>query len=373
MATEPIYRIVLTGGPCGGKTTSTAHITERLEALGFKVFVVPEAATLLATGGIDLYGLSEEDLIRVETNVLRLIFSLEDAFVDLARCSNKPTVILCDRGTMDVSAYMPAPSFHAMLDEHSWTLVGLRDRRYEAVIHLVTAADGAEDFYTTENNVARTEPPEVARDLDRKVLDAWVGHPHLRVIDNSTDFAGKIRRVVGSVCRMVGVPEPEEKERKFLVRAAPELREMPVRCEEFEIEQTYLQSPQGVESRVRRRGQRGSFSYNQTTKKPRSETGGQRIEIERQISAREFLALLDQGDPTRQTVRKRRRCFVWNQHYFELDTFVSPQPGLMLLEAEMDPGQTRLDLPPFIEIEREVTGNRAFYNAEIALLPDPGP
>jgi chromosome condensin MukBEF complex kleisin-like MukF subunit len=38
----------------------------------------------------------------------------------------------------------------------------LRDNRYEAVIHLVTAADGAEKFYDSLSNEARYETPEEA-------------------------------------------------------------------------------------------------------------------------------------------------------------------------------------------------------------------
>jgi hypothetical protein len=60
----------------------------------------------------------------------------------------------------------------------------LRDRRYEAVIHLETAANGAEKFYTGENNQARYESAEEARSLDRKLQDAWTGHPSFFVIDN---------------------------------------------------------------------------------------------------------------------------------------------------------------------------------------------
>ena len=46
--------------------------------------------------------------------------------------------------------------------------------RYDAVIHLVSAAIGAEEFYTTENNEVRHETPEQAADLDRKVETASV-------------------------------------------------------------------------------------------------------------------------------------------------------------------------------------------------------
>lgn len=45
------------------------------------------------------------------------------------------------------------------------------------VVHLVTAADGAEQHYTTVNNSIRTETPEEARILDKKTLDAWNDHP----------------------------------------------------------------------------------------------------------------------------------------------------------------------------------------------------
>ena len=46
-----LYRIVLTGGPCAGKTTALADIKARLQSLGFAVLCVPEVATLLFGGG----------------------------------------------------------------------------------------------------------------------------------------------------------------------------------------------------------------------------------------------------------------------------------------------------------------------------------
>ena len=58
---------------------------------------------------------------------------------------------------MDGSAYTDDNVWQALLDETGWNHIQLRDRRYEAVIHMVTAADGAEKFYTDENNQARYE------------------------------------------------------------------------------------------------------------------------------------------------------------------------------------------------------------------------
>ena len=46
-----VHRIVITGGPCAGKTTAMAKLSLRLQNMGFDVFVVPEVATLTITGG----------------------------------------------------------------------------------------------------------------------------------------------------------------------------------------------------------------------------------------------------------------------------------------------------------------------------------
>ncbi len=360
----PLYRIVLTGGPCGGKSTALAHITERLQNFRFNVYCVPEAATLLIMGGAKPFTMPPEQAFHFQEALMGVLFSLEDALVAIARASGKPSVVVCDRGAMDASAYMEPNAWAALLDSHGWTTVDLRDRRYEAVIHLATAAEGAEQHYTTANNAARTETPEQARRLDARIRDAWIGHPHLRVIDNSTDFPGKVARAVAAVCGVTGVPEPRARERKFLVRTAPEESDFPVRSVVVEIEQTYLVSPDGGEARVRKRSQQGSSTYTLTTKRPAGV--GERVEVERMISGREYLSLLRQADPACVPVRKRRRVFLWNGNYFELDTFVSPAAGFSVLEVELDDLAAPVELPPFLDIGPELTGDERYSNRGIA-------
>ena len=60
--TRRIHKLVLTGGPCGGKTTGQAHLATFFESLGWKVFRVPETATVLMSGGISFGELSEEQV-----------------------------------------------------------------------------------------------------------------------------------------------------------------------------------------------------------------------------------------------------------------------------------------------------------------------
>ena len=88
---------------------------------------------------------------------------------------------------------------------------------------MVTAADGAAQFYTGLNNEARYETVEEAIALDKKLVNAWVGHPHLSIIDNldQNGFKGKIDRCVDAVCKIIGLPTPQTHHKKFLLITLP--------------------------------------------------------------------------------------------------------------------------------------------------------
>lgn len=75
---------------------------------------------------------------------------------------------------------------------------------------MVTAADGAEKFYSSENNEARYETVEEAIKLDKKLINAWVGHPHFSIIENlkGMGFQNKVDRCVASVFTVIGLPTP---------------------------------------------------------------------------------------------------------------------------------------------------------------------
>ena len=64
--------MVLTGGPCGGKTTGQAKLATFFENLGWKVFRVPETATVLMSGGIAFGELNEEQIFDFQVKKLLL-------------------------------------------------------------------------------------------------------------------------------------------------------------------------------------------------------------------------------------------------------------------------------------------------------------
>ena len=58
-----VYLIVLTGGPCAGKTTALERLAGFLRERSFRVFTVPEAATMLFGNGVSFADLSSEDKV----------------------------------------------------------------------------------------------------------------------------------------------------------------------------------------------------------------------------------------------------------------------------------------------------------------------
>jgi len=358
---EKITKIVLTGGPCAGKTTAMARIIEHFTGLGFQVFAIPEVPTMFSSAGVDYLTGNKSLFFQAEKSTLTLQLELEDHFSKMADQCTRPVLIVCDRGTMDISAYVSEDVWQALSDELGTNTIKLRDARYDAVLHLVTAAAGAEQFYTNENNKFRSEDVELARELDRKVLNAWTGHPHLRVIGNQTDFDDKLRQVVREISNVLGVPDPIERERKYIVKVVGDIPDYT----ESEITQTYLLSDPGTEMRVRKRGWQGSYVYFQTIKKAVSDHKS--IETERRITAQQYVDLLQMADPSRKSISKMRKCFVWKNQYFELDTYIEPNLGLQILELEGVEANAEIEFPPFIQVVEDITGNEKYFNYQLSL------
>ena len=355
-----ITNIVLTGGPCAGKTTALAKIIQHFTYRGYAVYTQPEAATLFNQAGVNFLTDDKSLFFESEKQLLSFQLHTEECFRKMAEKAGQPAIIVYDRGVMDIAAYMNNDTWQALLDEMGLNEVDVRDKRYDAVLHLCTAAKGAEKFYTCENNSSRTENFDQARALDDKIIAAWTGHPHLRIIPNSGLFDDKLNAVIAEISAVLGVPVPVEAERKFLGEVAGEIPD----SREMEIFQTYLAEHDGGEPRIRKRGENGHYVYFLTTKKQLE--ANQRIEVERQITPTEYISLLNAANPDKQTIHKLRRCFVWDNRYYELDTFVSPKLPHCLLEIEDVAMDEAIAFPPFLKVIEEVTENPDYYNSNIA-------
>lgn len=153
-----------------------------------------------------------------------------------------------------------------------------------------------------------------------------------------------------------------EIERKYLIRRPTEelLRALP-ESDVTEITQTYLQTDEtGRMRRVRKRGsvQKG-WQYTYTCKQ---EAGfGAKLEMEDEIEESQYLALLEEADPSKQPVYKARWCFVFQKQFFELDVYAFSDT-LATLEIELPDINTPVQLPPQLDILADVTGDGRFSN-----------
>lgn len=360
-----IHKIVLTGGPSAGKTTGLSWIRNAFTKLGYTVLFVPETATELISNGVaPTTCRSNLDYQRCQ---MRLQLDKERVFEQAARAMDSDKIlIVCDRGAMDNRAYMNELEFSQILAEFQTDEVQLRDS-YDAVFHLVTAAKGVKEFYTTENNKARTETIAEAAALDDKLIAAWTGHPHLRVIDNSTNFEDKLKRLIAEIRSFLGEPEPLEIERKFLIEH-PDVKwlESLPNCRKVDIIQTYLTAKEGDELRVRQRGENGSYIYFKTLKRRVSDTS--RVEVEQRLSQNEYLKLLMEADPARRPIRKTRYCLTYDNQYFEIDLYPFWHDRA-IVEIELKDETEEIRFPSELSIIREVTGDEAYKNASLAKLP----
>jgi hypothetical protein len=91
--------------------------------------------------------------------------------------------------------------------------------RYDSVVHLVTAAEGAEKFYDLKN-AARTETPEQARQVDRSLIKAWEGHQQHFIIDNMHEggFDAKMKSSANAILKTIGLPTSQNFYKQFLLK-----------------------------------------------------------------------------------------------------------------------------------------------------------
>jgi len=328
---QPVIRIVITGGPCSGKTTGIRYLKQELEKIGYVVFCLPEVATMMMQSGARLWLTAEEraaeqEAIRAkrkrnflrrayfeecppellllpppppptkrkgllsrkserrkkeagtpcpsptwsveeanstplheirgerkaargkveqhrlphssasfssspsslnsstpspptglavdppsplkelfQRRVLQNMLAHEDTFYEISRELHQPVVMLIDRGTLDGGAYCTRPEWDCILHSTNFVEEELVEARYDAVMHFVTAADGAAPHYSLANNTVRHESVEEAICQDALTRRAWRSFPYVITIANEhgRTFEEKLQHGLAEIRRLL--------------------------------------------------------------------------------------------------------------------------------------------------------------------------
>ena len=359
---KQITRIVLTGGPAAGKTTLISRILKEFKSEdGWKVITVPETATELISGfGFGPFPncMSMEDFqyFVVEDQLHKEQLALKAA----QQVPEEKVLIVFDRAVFDDKAYVSDEFFREVLARFGRTEAELMGH-YDAVLHLVSCAKGAEYAYNY-GNAARYESIEDARRADDNTLRAWSAHHALYVIDNSVDFEDKINRAVAQIYRILGESAPEPGKRKYLV-AMPDLDALSRKYSALPIEmmQTYLlSSDPEIERRIRQQSSLGDQLFFYTTKRVGED--GTRWVTERPISEKEYVAYLMEADLSLRSVRKLKYRFQYEGRRMELDVYPYARDRAIFFAFGTEPAA----LPPEIEVIKEVTGDPYYKNRAFA-------
>lgn len=162
----------------------------------------------------------------------------------------------------------------------------------------------------------------------------------------------------------VKVKIPVEIERKFVI-AMPSLFLLSTLegYSSSEIEQTYLNSDSGVTRRVRARKYQDRTVYTETKKVRIDKMSAH--EDEREITKDEYDNLLLERIFDTVTLFKTRHTFVYRGRIFEVDIYPYWE-RTAILEVELDSRDMKIDMPAFIKVIAEVTGDIRYSNAAMS-------
>lgn len=356
-----VRRIVFTGGPGSGKTTVIEKVKQVYTNQGYKVIVIDETATYLINMGIRPFGEQAVSMLDFQELVLKLQLAKED-IVDRAvsMLDDDKTIIIYDRGAIDNSAYVNEEEFKEVMARlnrvHSF---GELMNKYDLVINLVSR----KDFYTTENNKARSEDVEKALELGKTTLKSWMGHKRLKIVLPKDEMNDKINEVLNIINDLLNIKQVKRQAKYAVLLDKTDFKRIIEQGRAMHITQTYLESPTNIEKRLRKIEFNDSVNYIFSVYKI-IEDGTKLYVSEKTLSEKEYEAFMEFKDKAYDSINKVRYYFDYQGQYFYLDVF-DDMKDIGILEINIGENDQVL-IPDFVEVLGLVTDDLSFYNKNIA-------
>ena len=339
-----IVNIVITGGPCGGKTTALDEISSLLRSLGYVVYLVNETATELINDGIKPFGDNKLELIDFQKLIYEAQLCKENIRRNAAQYAKEEKIaILYDRGLLDNRAYISNEEFQKIIHERNNNESDIISR-YDLVIHLVTAAIGKEKYYITSNNTARTETIAEARLMDQKTMEAWANHPNLRIVNNDTLFHEKIEKVKNIIRAYIGEQVVIKQEKYYLKIDDVDLNKFNYPAIKEEIETFARQYDDNNDIVYVKNTINNSSYYTRLTN--RYQKDGTKLTTCKKVAEEEYLYNLSLVNC--EPLKKIRFNFIDDGERFRLDFYKDYEEPFYILERDVS-NSDRKKMPIFIK------------------------
>lgn len=354
-----VKKIVLTGGPGSGKTSVLEHINKVYSGEGYKVVIVSETATELMNSGITFKD-GTISLLDFQELVMRLQLAKEEV-VDrmIVQSNNEKVIVIYDRGTTDNSTYINKDEFEEVLVRLN-QVKSFADlmNKYDLVINLV----GSKEFYTTENNKARSESASVALKLGDITLNSWLGHKNLKIVLPKEKIEEKINEVLNIINEILEEKQVKRQEKYVVDLNKTDMEFISNNGKVMQIVQTYLTSDSNIEKRIRKVMFNNSISYYFSVFKI-MEDGTKIIISEKQIDKKVYESLLEFKDDNYQVIKKKRYYFSYQGEYFNLDVFDNSDTAILEINIGCD---NKVSIPNYVSVIEKVTNNHKYLNKNIA-------
>ena len=353
---KDILKIVITGGPCAGKTTAMTRLQKFLEGEGYHVIICDETARWLIESGFKPFGPNTIELLSFQDAILEYQLLKENFWFErIQNSSAEKLAILFDRGILDNRAYLKPGEFEELAKQRGITEDEIL-ARYNMVIHLVSTAVDKPDAYIVDGT--RTEPIEVAVALDEKTMKTWEKHPNHPIINNNCSFDEKIEKVIDEIRRYLKIRKNKNR-RKYLIKGIifEKLEQTPVEIIKLQFRKFLGYDNNGIThiyTETIDNEVRPSWSFTETYRI----NDGEEITKERPISREEYNSALRTTE--NEILEKTRYIFITpDRRIFRMDVNHS---GYNFSTVEVDDAKA---LPAIFRNAIDITGNESFKDENL--------
>lgn len=311
-----ITKIVITGTDTEQKSSAIDYISKELKQNGAGVIVLKSTSD----------------------SIISQLENEQNAENEASQLTQEKRIILIENALLSYRLKMTEQEFSSLAKEYNLSEDLIRSS-YDAVFHLESQSNESSDT---------------------DILALWTGTPHLRIITGKDKCEALKREVFASV----GIPEPLEIERKFLIEYPDIAFLNSLRtCRREPITQAYLTTPEEGNFRIRKRGREGHEVYIKTKKIKISDI--RRIEVESFITKEEYDSYLSNNVFITGIISKDRYCIAYDGSYYELDVYPF-WSDRATLEIELLSEEQEYTLPNFVKVIKEVTFEPDYRNLALA-------
>lgn len=190
------YVIALAGCPTSGKSSVLRMLKELPTNSNIKVMLLDETATVFLHNRPAAVSALDSQLLR-QHYILHSQMHSEDILLEYAADTDRPTLLITDRGAVDAMVY---------LSDDEFPIFGIApDALYARYDHVIFLKGDSQNFCADETTTRLEADYEEIAALGRRSYEIWSKHPSFTVIEQQETVEEKTKLVTERINELMGV------------------------------------------------------------------------------------------------------------------------------------------------------------------------